>query len=233
MRRKDGAVGSGGRLASGLALALCLILLPVLVINLTLIVQSLVQPEAVPSFLGYKPFIVLTGSMEPVFAPGDLVIVKSTSAENVQEGDIISFREGSAVVTHRVMSIEETDGERRFFTKGDNNNTADRLPVTSDRLEGVYLRRVQRLGSLAMFTQTPMGMFSFIALPLVLFVFYDFSRRRGDSRKARDLEAELRQIRQQLAVAKSTDGEQASGADEAEADLAAAPAHVGNGKKKE
>ena len=45
---------------------LCIILLPVLVINVTLIVKSYVNTDEVPTLGGYCPMIVLTDSMFPV-----------------------------------------------------------------------------------------------------------------------------------------------------------------------
>ncbi len=152
--------------------------------------------------MGYKPFIVLTGSMEPVFYSGDLVMVKEVEADSLQVGDVIAFREGTAVITHRIVQVEGADQELRFITKGDNNNVNDRRPVTVEQLEGVYLYRISKLGNFAMFMQTPVGMALFIALPLLSFILYDILRRtlfeRKKAQRTKELEAELESMRQQL-----------------------------------
>ncbi len=145
------------RVIKGISILLCVILIPILVINLTLIVKSFVSPDKVPNFMGYKPFIVLSGSMEPVFASGDLVLVKEVPSDRLKEGDIIAFREGNAVVTHRILTIAEEDGTRRYVTKGDNNNVEDSIAITDEMIEGVYLQKVDGLGNAAMFMQTPLG----------------------------------------------------------------------------
>ena len=44
-----------------------------------------------PSFLGYKFFVVLTGSMSPTFDVGDLVVVKETEPEAISVGDVITY----------------------------------------------------------------------------------------------------------------------------------------------
>ena len=185
-----------------LGIILCLILIPVLIVNITLIVKSFLYPEDVPSFMGYKPFIVLTGSMEPVFYSGDLVMVKEVEADSLQVGDVIAFREGTAVITHRIVQVEGADQELRFITKGDNNNVNDRRPVTVEQLEGVYLYRISKLGNFAMFMQTPVGMALFIAFPLLSFILYDILRRtvfeRKKAQRTKELEAELESMRQQL-----------------------------------
>ena len=189
---------------------LCIILIPALVVNITLIVKSFLYPEEVPSFMGYKPFIVLTGSMEPVFYSGDLVMVKEVEADSLQVGDVIAFREGTAVITHRIVQVEGEGKDLRFTTKGDNNNVNDRRPVTVEQLEGVYLYRISKLGNFAMFMQTPVGMALFIALPLLSFILYDILRRtlfeRKKAQRTKELEAELESMRQQLeASAKKED----------------------------
>jgi len=191
------------RVIKGISILLCVILIPILVINLTLIVKSFVSPDKVPNFMGYKPFIVLSGSMEPVFASGDLVLVKEVPSDSLKEGDIIAFREGNAVVTHRILTIAEEDGTRRYVTKGDNNNVEDSIAITDEMIEGVYLQKVDGLGNAAMFMQTPLGMIVFIALPLILFILYDIFRRRHYERRekerTREMEEELARMRQKMA----------------------------------
>jgi len=191
------------RVMKVVGILLCVVLIPILIINLTLIVKSFTSPEKVPDFMGYKPFIVLSGSMEPVFASGDLVLVKEISADSLKEGDIIAFREGNAVVTHRIMTITAEDGVRQYITKGDNNNVEDRIAVTDDKIEGKYLLNVDGLGNAGMFMQTPLGMVIFIALPMILFILYDIFRRRyyerREKQRTREMEEELARMRQKIA----------------------------------
>ncbi|MDD4285607.1 MAG: signal peptidase I, partial [Eubacteriales bacterium] len=155
----------GRSLWTTLVVVVCVLLIPLLVVNLTIIIKSIADPQQVPGFLGYKPLIVLSGSMEPTILPGDIVIVKEVPAEDLQKGDIVSYLRENSVITHRIMEISQTDGNRNFYTKGDNNNADDGVPVTDDMLEGKYLFRIPRLGHAAIFMQTPTGMLLFIAVP--------------------------------------------------------------------
>ena len=59
----------------------CVILIPILAINLWIIVQSKSNNEKVPSVFGYKPFIVLSGSMESDIRKGDLIITNYSEYE--------------------------------------------------------------------------------------------------------------------------------------------------------
>lgn len=209
MNTSDHTKKTRDRTVTVIGVLLCVLLLPLLIINITLIVKSFVYPNEVPSFLGYKPFIVLSGSMEPEFYSGDLVLVKEVATDTLQVGDVISYREGNSVTTHRILEITENTEGRKFVTKGDNNNVSDRNPVSENMVEGQYLFHVSKLGNFAIFMQTPIGMVIFIACPLALFILYDVVRRilfdRKKSKKTQELEAELEKMRQQLAEKQDND----------------------------
>jgi len=52
---------------------ICIILVPILVMNIAIIVKSYTNPEEVPDFFGIKPLIVITGSMEGTIDAGDVI----------------------------------------------------------------------------------------------------------------------------------------------------------------
>lgn len=161
---------------------LCIILIPILLINLTLIIKSYINKEAVPSIGGHLPMIVLTDSMDPYIKSGDLIICQTTAAENIKENDVISFFDpagnGKSVVTHRVIEIVEQSDGLFFRTKGDNNNTEDKDLVPAENLVGLYKSRIAGAGNIAMFMQSTSGLIICVVLPIVLLVAYDIIRRR-------------------------------------------------------
>lgn len=179
--------------------AVCGLLVLILVVNVTFIVKSYIYPDRVPDFLGYKPFIVLSGSMEPAIQAGDLIITKVIEPEKIAVGDIIAFEaEKNTIVTHRVTDVRTEEG-LSFLTKGDANTGADARAVGVDDLEGIYLWRLAGVGNFAMFLQTPLGMLLFVITPLCLFILYDIVSRNRRSRAERsrtaELEAELAALR--------------------------------------
>lgn len=187
------------RIFSIAGIVLCVILIPILIINVTLIAKSYTNKDEVPKIGGYCPLIVLTGSMEPKISSGDLIIVKQIDGSEVKENDIIAFFDpdgnGQSILTHRVVSITEENGQTAFITKGDANNTQDRLPVTSDKLVGIYSFRIRGMGSVAMFMQTTSGLIICVVLPLILLVGYDIIRRRRfDKRNQQDTAALLAEL---------------------------------------
>ena len=196
MKEKNGLLQ---KIVGAVGIALCVVFVPLLLINVTLIVKSYTSPDKVPDFLGYKPFIVLSGSMEPSIMTGDMVFVKETDPDSLKVGDVIAYKSGSAVVTHRTVEVKSENGETRYVTQGDANNAADQGMVKPADVEGIYQRRVAGAGNLAMFMQTTTGMILFVVCPLVLFVLWDVIRRQLESRKevsrTKELELELERLR--------------------------------------
>lgn len=196
---------AASRITTAVIILLCVVLIPVLAVNATLLFNSFLRPDEVPSFLGYKPFIVLSGSMETVFYSGDVIVVKVTGPDTLKEQDIIAFRSGASMVTHRIVRIAESEaGEKQFTTRGDNNNIDDELTITADMIEGKYLFHVPDIGDFAMFLQTQTGILVFVAVPLISFILYDVFRRALVSKRAakkfREFEVELERMRSEYEI---------------------------------
>ncbi len=183
-----------------IGIVLCLILLPVLVINVTLIIKSYTNKDTVPSIGGVFPMIVLTDSMYPVIESGDLIICRQEAPENVKVGDVIIFFDpmgsGTHTVTHRVAAITQTEeGELAFVTKGDYNNSEDLKPAPASKLVGVYESRIPKAGNVAMFMQTTVGLIVCVVLPLLVLVAIDLIRtRRFEKKHSKDTDALLREL---------------------------------------
>jgi len=178
---------------------LCIILIPILIMNVTLIAKSYINKDEVPSIGGTLPLIVLTDSMYPEIESGDLIICNTVEAADVKVGDVISFFDpagnGTSIVTHRVIEILEKDGVTHFRTRGDNNNTEDRETVPADKLVGLYKSRIPKAGNVAMFMQSTAGLIICVVLPIVLIVAYDFIRRRiYEKNKQSDTEALMAEL---------------------------------------
>lgn len=131
-----------------LSTIICIIILFFIVFNITLIVESYINPDELPSFLGIKSFVIVSESMEPTIITNDVIFIVDTSKENLEVGDIISFRTGDYINTHRIVRIEEQNGEDVYITKGDNNSNEDRTPVKFQDIEGKYLFRLPKIGKI-------------------------------------------------------------------------------------
>ncbi|QUH23421.1 signal peptidase I [Methanobacterium alkalithermotolerans] len=90
--------------------------------------------------------VVVSGSMEPVFHRGDIVIIQKSNFLGIQEFDPAQLNVGEIViynatwfpepVIHRIIDVR-TDGEGRKFyvTQGDNNPTPDQGPVYPEQVK--------------------------------------------------------------------------------------------------
>ena len=120
---------TGSKVSLIIGIVLCVILVPILIINCSLIVVGFTQPDRPPSLFGLTPMIVLTDSMEPLINEGDIIIAKTCDPADIKEGDVISFFDPAsptdAILTHRVISVYEEEGVRYANTAGDNNASSD------------------------------------------------------------------------------------------------------------
>lgn len=186
-----------------LSITILIIMLPILFVNGVILINSFMHPNEIPSFFGWKPFIVLSGSMETEIFAGDVAVAKEE--ENFKIGDVIAFKtDDDIVITHRIINIIEEDGQVRYITKGDNNNTEDKGYVLEEQIEGIYKFKISRLGNLAMFIQTPIGIISCLSIPLILLILLQFFDSRKDrkymeakGKKEKDMQQEIERLKKQ------------------------------------
>ncbi|WP_058365671.1 signal peptidase I [Haloparvum sedimenti] len=119
-----------------------------------------------------ESYVVLTASMTPAIAPGDVVIVDDRGPEAITEGDVITFRRGDeqVPVTHRVVGVEERNGDRAFATKGDANEDADSGLVPASNVLGTVVLTIPYLGYVIQFGNSPYGFLALVVVPFGLLV---------------------------------------------------------------
>ncbi len=178
-----------------IGIVLCVILVPILVINCTLIIKSFINKDEVPDFAGVVPLIVLSDSMYPDIKKGDLIIVNATDINDIAVDDVISFYAAeddyTTIWTHKVIEVIEENGEVKFRTQGINNPTPDGKLREADKIVGKWNNfRIGGAGNLAMAMQKPGGLIVCVVVPILLFVGYDVIRRKMyEKSKASDVDA--------------------------------------------
>ncbi len=188
-----------GRVGFIVSIVLLIILIPIITVNVIFIVKSYTDKDGIPSVLGFKPIIVLSGSMSPAFETGSMIFVRETDTTKLKVGDIICYMSGESAVTHRITEVVNKGGEISYITKGDANNAPDRIPVNPEAVEGVYIKHINKLGSYAMFMQSTTGMILFIVLPLLLYLIFEMTRRSLQAKRDKEqyelLQKELEELR--------------------------------------
>lgn len=106
---------------------------------------------------GYRPLVVLSGSMAPKMPMGSLAFVKVVPASSIKVGDVVSFQhpmKPGALVTHRIVRIIHRPGRpNAYLTKGDHNPTRDPWAVQLPGKVGKRVWSVRYAGYLAYYTK--------------------------------------------------------------------------------
>ncbi len=126
----------------------------------------------------YGAYVIVSGSMEEKIKIQDAVIIKRADEESIKVGDVVTYRSTDPsfygiLITHRVMNIEDVNGEKVFITKGDANETIDRTPVKFNQIQGKVVMRVPKIGYIKYFLIEYYGWILVILLPSVAIVSYD------------------------------------------------------------
>ncbi len=99
-----------------------------------------------PKLFGFNPYVVQSGSMEPLIPTGGVAYI-NTRDTDVSIGDVITFHAGEdtdKLVTHRIVG--EKNGA--WVTKGDANDTEDMHAVNQENVIGTYAYAIPKLGFL-------------------------------------------------------------------------------------
>lgn len=133
------------------------VLIPLLIITLMLIYQSITEPDKIPDIFGYKLFMILDENMEETLEYGDLIFTYNICADELKIGDIVAFRNAINTVTvHRIEGISEAEDHSKVFAmKAQENETADTRNVKEEKIEGILKRRIPKIGLWIMIFQRP------------------------------------------------------------------------------
>lgn len=91
--------------------------------------------------------VVVSGSMEPVFYRGDIVVVENANFLGISEFDKTNLKVGDIViynakwfpepVIHRIIGVnKDANGNKYYTIKGDNNPVADPENVYPQQITG-------------------------------------------------------------------------------------------------
>ena len=135
--------------------------------------------------------------MEPAIPVRSVCFVNEKAPlADIKVGEVISFRKGEMLVTHRVTEIQ--DGE--YVTKGDANNIEDHVAARPERVLGKYVRKARYLGLISSFADTRKLILLLVIIPMLVISIFEVKSLAAVWKKVRqDAGSELteEQIRQQ------------------------------------
>lgn len=175
----------------------------IIFIAIIIVVQRVTNNEK--AFLGFRIFSVATGSMEPEYAVGDILIAREKDPSTIKVDDNIVYLGNTGdysgkIITHNVIEVEQNEkGEYLFHTKGIANTVEDPV-VHEDQLYGVIFYNNEVLAWLCKILTNRYGLYFFVIIPIILYFFIDFIRIQGEraeqekeeEKERRRLEAEKR-----------------------------------------
>ncbi len=110
---------------------------------------------ALPRFLGYETYNIVSDSMEPTISKGTLVLSKQIEPSELSEGDIIVFHSNGIPVCHRVVYNDSFN--KTLTTKGDANETEDPFILPYDGVIGIVEHYYPTLGLIGAYISTVSG----------------------------------------------------------------------------
>lgn len=209
----------GSIIGTVLLAVLCVILIPLLAVNITLIVKGALYPDELTDVFNIAPVAIdntyMEGKNEGCFNEGALVFIKTFESDEerqaVEQGDVVAFRwlddDGSVNFTvYRILGVtrdEETGLITSVSVRADNvpegEGTAP-VPVEIGDVVGILSGSIDHLGAFAMFLMQPLGVLLFVGVPVVIYVVVDIIRITIHNRKVRKAESdELRDKDEEIA----------------------------------
>lgn len=124
------------------------------------------------SVLGYRMFNVASESMVPVYKVNDVIAVKDCDPNTLRIGDDIAYIGkdtglSGKIITHRIINIEDVDGNREITTKGINNDLTD-PSISTNQVVGKVIGVVPFISAINKIVMTQAGFFFLIFVPVVL-----------------------------------------------------------------
>ncbi len=92
--------------------------------------------------------------------------------EDIKLYDVVAYQAADdTLIIHRIIKIEEVDGQTLYTFRGDSNESSDLLRVSYSQMKGIYNgNRVPFVGSIIVFFQSPAGWICMLLMVLVLVV---------------------------------------------------------------
>lgn len=147
-------------------------------------IQISQNPGQLPSTFGFIPITVLSGSMSPSIETGDMIVVKTDKA-NLNVGDVITYKMGSVLVTHRIIEVITENGIEGFVTQGDANNVEDGSLVTKEQIVGKYAFRIPYAGYLKAGLRGWLGILLIIILVMLYLITIIFKEIKTQLNKSK------------------------------------------------
>lgn len=153
---------------------LYVLLFVIVILMLIVVILQRVSDNSI-SLGGYRLFTVATGSMEPKYLVGDILISKEINPDEIQVGDDVVYKGNTGsfkdkIVTHQVISIREENGEKKITTKGIANTEED-PEIDASQVYGKVIYKVKTLSFIGQIIKNIYVFYFIIFVPIAIIIF--------------------------------------------------------------
>lgn len=137
--------------------------------------------------------VVQSDSMAPTFKIGSVILLSSSSnpkkivsplpSPKYRKGEIITYTNTKENFTHRIVSVEETNGQFFYEIKGDANKASDIGRIPESKILGRAVLSIPYLGYLKSFVQTQKGYILLIVIPATIIIYSEFLKIKEELHK--------------------------------------------------
>lgn len=159
--------------------------------SLYLVNARVVAGNPLPMPFGIGAAVVQSGSMEPAYHVGDLLLVKKQDAYAV--GDVVVYQSGSMLVVHRIIAVNGST----VTTQGDANNAPDE-PFDRSLIQGGVAGCIPGVGRIIDFVKTPLGILLLTGCAVLLLGLSFCRERQTREEKNAALRAQIRRLKYEL-----------------------------------
>lgn len=124
-------------------------------------------------------------SMEPNIRDSDAVLAMGVQPREIKPGDVIIFpdpEDSASRIVHRVVSLQERDGELVAVTKGDGNAQVDPFVIPAQKVQGKVRLVLPRGGAFLRFLKSPGGFVLCVLCPFLLLALFLTANHYKESR---------------------------------------------------
>jgi hypothetical protein len=178
--------GNRQNILTAIGTALCILLIPLLFIQLMFILKNCTGTQHIFNVVEYVPFAVNTDFMEPEIQEGDLIICRSVDLQTIANGDLIVYYRSQSddeklsvagsvkgtgdnkiEVGYVAANASET-GKTILKVQNGLENGNNGINVSEEQLIGRYEERIGGAGKIVMYMRTRTGMVAIGVVTLIL-----------------------------------------------------------------
>lgn len=152
-----------------------IIFLAALAFTVLMVATTLSSKGGEATFFGWKPYIVLSESMQTEFQVGDIAVSRTVDTSTLQEGDIITFESidpdnYGEIYTHKIRERTTYEGQSAFITYGTTTGDDDLYPALESKVVGEYVFAIPKAGFVFDFFKSPAGYVVLVLIPFSILI---------------------------------------------------------------